>query len=641
MKWLTALVLSVCSILVHAAPVVTQNGTAVEWVSESDSFRPGQTHWLGLSITPAPGWHTYWRNPGASGAPATLSVNPNPAVVIGGLRWPAPERKVFGGLNVYGYESEVLLAMPAVLTRNESVTLTATANWLVCAELCIPESAELQITLRPGDGQPSDWAQRFGQARSGWPAQDPLPGQWDSTGQAAVDLPPGMDVGTWAFFPYDNQRWPAERYQEVRPFNGRVVFDAPPSEQWPNGELVNLQARQSWRVEFSAAKVSSATPLAWMLLGAFLGGLILNLMPCVFPVLSIKAMGMMHLSGAEQSLRRRRGLVFALGVLASFVAMGGVLLALKSSGAAIGWGFQLQSPVFVLLMSMLMLVLSASMLGWFKFGGAFMGMGQGLTQRGGDQGEFFSGVLAVVVASPCTAPFMGPALGFALASPAWVLFAILLALGVGFALPMWLIHQSDRLAARLPRPGRWMETLQHALAFPMLGTSAWLVWIGGRQLGFQWELAIFLVPIIAGFVVWCLVRLQRRLAVVVSAVVVFCAALWYWPSDKPGVPWAPFSQDALASALQNDQVVLVNVTADWCISCLSNERLVFQSGAFSGMDVQWLKADWTDYDAGITAYLDSFGRAGVPLYVVYRQGQQQVLPQILTTDLVMDALIDR
>lgn len=639
MKILIACLLWAISCYTVAQAWVTENGTRVEWVSESRDMRPGQTHWLGLSITPAPGWHTYWRNAGAAGAPATFDVQPNPAVIVGGLRWSAPQRKVFSGLNVYGYEKPVLLAMPAVLTQPREVQLTAQASWLVCAELCIPESAQLSIQLAPGAGEPSALAKRFAQTRAQWPAADPLAGIWDVTGRASVQLPPGASQGQWAFFPYDNQVWPADQYQEVQAFDDRVVFDVQSSDAWPKGELVNLQANQSWRVEFQAGSVTASMALLWMSLAAFAGGLILNLMPCVFPVLSIKAMGLVNLSQSERIQRRRKGHAFLAGVLLSFAVLGLILLGLQQAGAAIGWGFQLQSVWFVGAMALLMAALAASMWGVFKLGGSIMGAGQTLTQRSGYQGEFFTGVLAVLVASPCTAPFMGPALGFALASDAWVLMTILMALGLGFAAPMWLIHQLEAPAKRLPKPGAWMQTLQHVLAFPMLATAGWLAWVASRQLGLELGLVWFIAPILAGFVLYSLRRFSSKTGASIAAVTLMLAAMAFWPQAQRGVQWQAFSQQTLDQAIQQQRPVLVNVTADWCISCLSNERLVFSDADLARMqDVLWLKADWTDYDPAITEYLDQFGRAGVPLYVVYHGLTSQVLPQILTQDIVTEAL---
>lgn len=625
-----------------ASVYTSPNGTQVEWISESQTLRPGQTHWTGLLITPAQGWHTYWRNPGAAGASVQFNVEPTSQAILGGLRWPAPERKVFEGLNVYGYERDVLLAMPTVLLSGAPVTLTASATWLVCKELCIPESAELSLTLTPGDGAFGPWAQRFGEARARWPAEDPLIGQWDSTGRAQVTLPPGVAAGEWAFFPYDNEIWPADQYQQSRGFNDRVQFQVAANQSPAAGELVNIQSGQAWRVEWQLASVAATSVAMWMALGAFGGGLLLNLMPCVFPVLSIKALGVAQLSGSERQHRRRKGHFFALGVLASFAVLGLVLLGLQQAGAAVGWGFQLQSPVFVLAMAALMLVLSASLLGWFKLGGALMGAGQSLTQRSGYSGDFYTGVLAVLVASPCTAPFMGPALGFALASPALVMFAILLALAVGFALPMWLVFQSSAIAARLPAPGAWMQTFQQLLAFPMLGTALWLLWVGLRQLGFDLPLSGFLIPLVVALAVFVGWRMARPWGVIAAAVLMLSAVYWTWPRPPVGVQWQDFSAQRLQQARQDQQLTLVNVTADWCISCLSNERLVFASREMGERsDVLWLKADWTDYDPEITAYLDSFGRAGVPLYVLYRGNNSQVLPQLLTIEAVTALLDER
>ena len=630
--WLAYLLASVG----HAASSYTSDqGTQVEWISESSTLRPGQTHWLGLKITPAPGWHTYWRNPGAAGLVTSLDVQKDPTVILGGLRWPAPQAKVFEGLNIYGYESSVLLAMPAVLVGHQSIELQAQARWMVCQTLCIPEQAELTLTLQPGEGTPSAYASEFAQTRAQWPAKDALSGRWDASGRMQVSVPPGAQGGRWAFFPYANDIWPAESYQEVRAFDGRVVFDAPVSAQWPKGELVNLDARQSWRVDFEAAPVNVSLTGLWMALGAFAGGIILNLMPCVFPVLAIKAAGVMNMAGAERRHRRMRGHVFALGVVLSFVVLGLVLSLLQWAGAAIGWGFQLQSPWFVGLMAALMLALAASMLGIFKLGSSLMGAGQQLTQRQGYSGDFWSGVLAVLVASPCTAPFMGPALGFALASSSAVMFGILLALAVGFALPMWAIHAFDSVAQRLPRPGAWMQRLQEGLAFPMIGTAAWLIWILLSQLGILTELWWLMLPVIAAFAIWSWRRQAR-----VTGTVVTLATVWaFWPAQaEDSVAWKAFDSAQLEQWTQSSKPVLVNVTADWCISCLSNERLVFSDPEIAQMDVHFLKADWTEYDPDITSYLDRFNRAGVPLYVVYSQGEVAVLPQILTVPMVKRAL---
>ena len=630
--WLAYLLASVG----HAASSYTSDqGTQVEWISESSTLRPGQTHWLGLKITPAPGWHTYWRNPGAAGLSTRLDVQKDPAVILGGLRWPAPQAKVFEDLNIYGYESSVLLAMPAVLASHQSIELKAQASWMVCQTLCIPEQAELTLTLEPGEGAPSAYASEFAKTRAQWPAKDALAGRWDASGRMQVSVPPGAQGGRWAFFPYANDIWPAEFYQVVRAFDGRVLFDAPASQQWPKGELVNLDARQSWRVDFESGPVSGSWTGLWMALGAFAGGIILNLMPCVFPVLAIKAAGVMNMAGAERGHRRMRGHVFALGVVLSFVALGLMLSLLQWAGAAIGWGFQLQSPWFVGLMAALMLALAASMLGIFKLGSSLMGAGQQLTQRQGYSGDFWSGVLAVLVASPCTAPFMGPALGFALASSTAVMFGILLALAIGFALPMWAIHAFDSVAQRLPRPGAWMQRLQEGLAFPMIGTAAWLIWILLSQLGISAELWWLMLPVVVAFAFWS----WRRQARVTGAVVTLAAAWAFWPAQaEDSVSWQAFNDAILEQFIQAPEPVLVNVTADWCISCLSNERLVFSDPEIAQMDVQFLKADWTEYDPDITAYLDRFNRAGVPLYVVYSQGEVEVLPQILTVPMVKQAL---
>lgn len=380
------------------------------------------------------------------------------------------------------------------------------------------------------------------------------------------------------------------------------------------------------------------------LIFAFLGGLILNLMPCVFPVLSIKALSLAEAADKPAS-KRLHGWSYTAGAIASFVLIAGLMLILKSTGQAIGWGFQLQSPIFVSLLAYLFFAMGLSLAGFAEFGNRLMGIGQQLTQKSGYQGSFFTGVLACVVASPCTAPFMGTALGFALGQNPVVALSIFAALGFGMAAPFLLLSYIPNLGRKLPKPGPWMETFKQALAFPLFLAAIWLLWVLGRQAGGDAiALALFGITLI-GFGLW-LLRFGHLLGKVMAAIAIIIAlALPSVLSDLSTQSskvdegfWQSYSQDKLDQALARNQSVFINATAAWCLTCLANERIAF-SDAFEEQLTQQntlaLKADWTNYDANITSLLQSHGRNGVPLYLFYHKGEVKILPQLLSEDILL------
>ncbi|MCX7356482.1 MAG: thioredoxin family protein, partial [Alphaproteobacteria bacterium] len=396
------------------------------------------------------------------------------------------------------------------------------------------------------------------------------------------------------------------------------------------------------------------------LLLAFAGGLILNLMPCVFPILSMKAVGLVRLADKERRVAHAHGLIFGAGVIVSFAVLAGVLIALRSGGAAVGWGFQLQAPWFVLFLSYLMFALGLNLSGIFRIGGGFVGAGGALAAKPGKTGAFFTGVLAVLVATPCTAPFMGVALGFALAQPALPALAVFLALGAGMAAPYVLLSLSPALLRRLPKPGPWMERFRQLLAFPMYATAAWLVWVLAQQSpvsGIALALGGF---ILIGFAVWLVRQMDGsrhawRAAYAVLAAVALGGALstlhFVEASAAPSPvgravsmadaePWSAARVEALRA---EGRPVLVNFTAAWCITCLVNEKAALSTGSVQNIlkskNIAYLKGDWTRQDLAITAALASFGRSGVPLYVLYPPGGEPIiLPQILTEGGVLEEL---
>ncbi len=439
------------------------------------------------------------------------------------------------------------------------------------------------------------------------------------------------------------------RYQIAVEFQG--CADAglcyPPHTLW---YAVNTDKAQIAQIESPELKAtnepasSEQSSFIAALIFAFLGGLILNLMPCVFPVLSIKALSLAEASDKPAS-KKLHGWSYTAGAVLSFVFIAGLMLVLKSTGQAIGWGFQLQSPVFVSLLAYLFFAMGLSLAGVAEFGNRLMGIGQQLTQKSGYQGSFFTGVLACVVASPCTAPFMGTALGFALGQSPLVALSIFAALGFGMAAPFLLLSYIPNLGKKLPKPGAWMETFKQALAFPLFVAAIWLLWVLGRQAGGDaMALALFGITLI-GFGLW-LLRFKHLINKVMAATAILIALAL--PSVMSGLStqstksdegfWQAYSQQRLEQALAKDQSVFINATAAWCLTCLANERIAFGEAFEQQLKQQGtlaLKADWTNYDASITSLLQSHGRNGVPLYLFYHNGEVTILPQLLNEDILL------
>lgn len=466
---------------------------------------------------------------------------------------------------------------------------------------------------------------------------------------------------------YQDATLMAELPEQAGPFALRVVSQGcadaglcyPPHSEYfnvdPGTGQITPTDRATWQAAAEQAEASAGTEAPsrfWLLQAigfALLGGAILNLMPCVFPVLSIK---IMSLAQAERSHMARHGWAYTVGVLLCFLLFAGILMLARAGGEAIGWGFQLQSPLLVAALAYLFFIMGLSLSGLINIGTSFMGVGQNLTQRSGLSGSFFTGVLAAVVASPCTAPFMGAALGFALTQPGWVGLSVFAALGLGMALPLLILCHLPALANRLPRPGAWMETLKELLAFPLYITALWLVWVLGRQAGLNAAMVVAFGGVAIAFGLWLLSRPGRgwvnglRRAAIAAAWASAIILPWQWlAAEKVDSRWQPYSPQALAEARRTGQPVFVNLTADWCITCLANERVALSTDtvneAFDELDVITLKGDWTDRDPQITQLLNEYGRSGVPLYLWFpanHEGPGHLLPQLLTPGLVTRAL---
>jgi thiol:disulfide interchange protein len=679
------LLAALCAAPAAAAPVTTPHAEA-ELVAESTSWVAGATNWVALRLKPEQGWHMYWRNPGDSGLPTTLAWTLPDGWSAGAIAWPYPSVHRLGELVNYGYDTQTLHLVPLAVPAGAEgdVTVKALAKWLVCSDICIPGQAELSLTLPVADIVTADpiWSPRFADARARLPAPEPLDGTFqvaDGELRLQVDAVELAGANSVEFFAQANDLVNHGAPQRVA-FTGTVARFAQAQSSYfkqapatVDGVLV-VHAGDTYAYTIVAtpgAVATVATPAArpalpplgddahappglWLTLGfALLGGLILNLMPCVFPVLAIKAVSVLENRRGDPAAERLHALAYTAGVVLSCVAVAVAILLLRKGGEQLGWGFQLQAPAFVALLAYVMLALGLSMSGLVQFGTRLMGVGQGLAEQGGYTGTFFTGVLAVIVASPCTAPFMGTALGFALTQPAHVAMLVFATLGLGLALPFLLLGFFPALGGWLPRPGRWMETFKQVMAFPLYLTVVWLLWVLGRQAGNDATALAMCGLVLLAFALWLWSEPQRGVVRHGFAVLALLAALGLLahPSIRAAVPQAApapahgeaWSAVRVAELRAQGRIVFVNFTADWCITCKVNEKVVFASDAvrreLAARNVAWLTADWTAPDPAITAELARHGRSGVPLYLLYGpQGEPEILPQILTPAAFVEAI---
>ena len=688
---------------VPAAPVRTGHVEA-ELVAAKTALMPGEPLTVALRLGIDKGWHTYWKNPGDSGLPTTLEWKLPDGVKAGPIEWPAPQLLPAGPLLNYGYENEVLhlvtlTTVPDFLSGRE-VTLAARADWLVCKEICIPEGADLTLTLPVANVAAPDprWSKPIAAEQAALPR--PLSG-WQVSAEGrgksiALKLLPTAgtaDPGEMRFFSNAIDRIePSAPQTLTREGNGYVLLL--PVATTLNGAFGNLagvvtaangfgNGARAATVEVAVNGAVTAPPrasiaappplslpsggaeaegpgLAFALVFALLGGALLNLMPCVFPVLSLKVLGFATHHDRKSTLHQE-AVAFAAGVIMTFVALGLLLSALRAAGEQLGWGFQLQSPAVVTALAILFFVLALNLSGVFEFGQLAPSSVAGWSSRNRTIDAFGSGVLAVIIASPCTAPFMGAALGFALAGGIAMMVIVFVALGIGMALPYALLAWFPGWRKRLPRPGPWLERFKQLLAFPLYATVIWLAWVLGAQRDNDAVLRLFAVLLGVGFALWAW-RIVRgggaRPWGIVGLAMLALAVVVAWPlfvrdadavkttdASAPAIAgdWTSFTPARVADFTAAGRPVFIDFTAAWCVTCQVNKRFVLNTdavrAAFAKRNVALVRADWTRRDPAITQALAALGRSGVPVYVLHRPGKAPLLlPEVLQQQMVIDAL---
>jgi thiol:disulfide interchange protein DsbD len=685
-------------------------------IAESTAIEPGGSAWLGIQLDQEAGWHTYWKNSGDAGFPTTVEWDLPEGFSVSDIVWPAPHRYVEpGDLVTFGYSGRhvLLVELTAPASASGTVTIRGTADWLMCKTLCIPGSAALELTLAVGapTGEiPEADAALFAAARARLPQSSldgveiesalelsPVPAGQRMHAALAID---GVPVDAeWNWFPYGHtemileaatSRRDGDRLLIAQPLTLLSGMEAGAEFAWGGVLEIHEDGAEPRFLDVSVAlpvAAATATPSAdssglvaaalgtesaaapasgnlfYYLLLALVGGVILNVMPCVLPVLSLKVMSFVHHAGEDRGVQFRLGLMFTAGVLASFLALALVVIALQSAGELIGWGFQFQNPGFVVIMSAIVFAFGLSLFGVYEIILPVQIGGGGSHGRYGE--SFLNGILATALATPCTAPLLGSALGFAFSQPAAVILAIFLTTGLGLSLPYLLLSLNPGWLRFVPRPGAWMDRFKQAMGFLLMATLIWLLWVLGQQVGLDALASVMAFLLLVGFALWLYGSMltlssstARRTTVWIIVLALIAGGWWQFVGDRVSSEavaenaqvashgdWIPFSEETLAAEVSGGNTVFIDFTAAWCMTCKVNEKTVINTDevqeVFAELGVVKLLGDWTNRDETITRMLRRHGRSGVPFYAVFPAGKLDdpiVLPEVITRSLVIEAL---
>ncbi len=666
--------------------------TVVRLLPEKTTLKGGETVTIGIEHEIEPGWHIYWLNPGDSGIAPRIQWK-NPDIKAAPIQWPTPKKLPLGPLTNFGYEGNVVLLQDITLPEklpDGPLKISATLDLLVCHEICIPESHEVSFFINDGpDNDDENYyatnaierARTFLPLDMGW-ATTMAEADGDLIVTVNSDTPSAFtNLKSIDLFPEEwglilnTQKTRTDKKVSTLTLHhargDRALADVPVSKlviAYDDAQGQRKAVRVSTLAGAGDPAASANIGFIEAILFALLGGIILNLMPCVFPVLSMKALSLAQMKDKEIGIARKHGIAYTLGILACFALIAGILIALKAGGAQIGWGFQLQHPSITLFLAYLFFVLGLNLSGYFDIDLGLSNAGQKLTAHSSLSGSFFTGALATLVATPCTAPFMGVAMGYALIQPYYIAITIFLALGFGLAFPYLALTFIPAVRHILPKPGAWMERLRQFLAFPMFASACWLIWVLSQQISHMGQFAALLGMLAIAFGIWLWKYRPAHIAghlfytTVVIACLAFVISTFFTMRPIENNPateieksqnWEDFSQTKLQEYLQDDDPVFVNMTAAWCITCKVNEKVALNTentrALFAANKIKYLKGDWTNQNPEITAFLEEYDRSGVPLYVYYGPRLEKhgvrpepvVLPQILTPGLVENAITSK
>ena len=646
--------------------IVEVSDSTIELLTESNSIEPGDELLVGFKFSLSPGWHTYWVNPGDAGEGASIKWNLPRDVKASKILWPGPERIPVEPLMTFGYEDEVVLLTKIYTSKNTDIplTLNALVSWYTCKEICIPQEAEVSIPIKLGFKSPSSSNRLLKQTLENVPTPfkgtyrvQSLDGSYIIQGQYEDN----KQYDSIYFFPrfygltdyvesqlyeknkdsFSLQVQPSGLKIEHESFEGVLATEK-------DGRLSYFEINHSLSSDNRSQEFSVLT----LIIFAFFGGLILNVMPCVFPILSIKILRFVEQSENSSYKTFKQGCLFSVGVIVSFLLIAALLISLKSGGESIGWGYQLQSPIVVSLLFYLFIVMGYIFMSNIIIGSSLARLSLISSSKGDSLESFLTGVLAVIVASPCTAPFMGSAIGFALLQPSFYSILIFLGLGIGFSLPYLILSAKPSLLSFLPKPGQWMETFKQFMAFPMWASALWLLWVLSGQVDSQEIIQVLLGALIITIGLWLLEKNKSesnwvKWMIRLPFVLLLIFALWLVPttysdSDETQDQLA-YTPQLLEDLREENNLVFLNFTADWCITCKVNEAVALKTSEVSKVlaekNITYLEADWTRKDPIISETLEQYGRTGLPLYLLFpSEGDPLILPEILTEDILLSYL---
>ncbi len=621
---------------------------------------------VGFRFSLTPGWHTYWKNPGDAGEGATIKWNLPDDIKVSEILWPGPERIPVEPLMTFGYEDEVVLLTRIYTSKNTIIplSLNAIVSWYTCKEICIPQEAEVSFPIKPGN--------KTSTVSKGLLLQilDKVPVEFNGSYRVQKlddsyvlqgQLEEQDQYDSMYFFPNNYGLTDYVKEQLYEKNNDSFSLQIKASEADLGAESFEgvIEVKNNEKVTFFSIdyplepeSISQEFSIFTLILFAFLGGLILNVMPCVFPILSIKVLRFVEQSGDSTYKIFQQGLLFSVGVIFTFLTIAALLISLKSGGESIGWGYQLQSPIVVSLLFYLFVVLGYVFMSNIVLGSSLARLGTLSLDKSDSMESFLTGVLAVIVASPCTAPFMGSAIGFALLQPSFYSVLIFLGLGIGFSLPYLILSAKPSLLSFLPKPGQWMESFKQFMAFPMWASAIWLLWVLSSQVSNQEVIQVLLGALMITTGLWFVEKNRSEVSWVkwllrLPFILLLIFSLWLIPTSYSDLE-EPQDQLTYTPQLLNDlreekALIFLNFTADWCITCKVNEAVALKTSKvrkiLSDKDITYIEADWTRKDPVISSALERYGRTGLPLYLLFpSQGEPLILPEILTEDILLSYL---
>ena len=649
--------------------IVDVSDSRIEMLIESNSMNPGDEMLIGFKFTLNPGWHTYWENPGDAGEGASIKWNLPNDVNASEILWPGPERIPVEPLMTFGYEDEVVLLTKIFTSKATTIplNLNALVSWYTCKEICIPQEAEVSIPIKLGNKTPSASKVILDQTLEAVPT--PFQGSYRVQRLEDFYILQGQlenldQYDSIYFFPkdYGLTNYTEDQVYEINKDSFSLQIKAAEIEIENNSFEGVIAVKKDEKVSFINVNYplisetnTQELNIITLIFFAFIGGLILNIMPCVFPILSIKILRFVEQSGNSNYKSLRQGLLFSLGVILSFLAIAALLISLKSGGELIGWGYQLQSPIVVSLLVYLFVVLGYIFMSNMVLGTSLARLSSISLGKSDSIESFLTGVLAVIVASPCTAPFMGSAIGFALLQPSFYSVLIFLGLGIGFSLPYLVLSAKPSLLSFLPKPGQWMETFKQFMAFPMWASALWLLWVLSNQVNNQEVIQVLLGALLITSGLWLVEKNKSetnwiRWIVRLPLILLLIFSLWLIPTtysdlDESEQGQLTYSPELLGDLREKNALIFLNFTADWCITCKVNESVALKTSKVRKVlidkNITYLEADWTRKDPIISRALEEYGRTGLPLYLLFPStGEPLILPEILTEDILLSYLTE-